>query len=238
MDRDEIVISYYRVRQALGWLGLSLPVLLIAGGVLSVGGVEPSISDYYHTVLRDVFVGVMTSIAIFLIAYPGHRSGVGEFISDDKMTTLAGLAAFGVAFLPNEKAGVFETESVSQLMMGVRAAAIGHYTCALIFLSALTWICLRKFTRTAKPWRRRIYRACGWTIAAMTVGVLVTSAVRVGGVAPFDRVVEDWMLILWCEAIAVWAFSLAWLTKGRADQSLARMLHLTTRRDSGIAAGE
>ena len=99
LNRDDVVRSYYRIRQVLGWLGLVLPVLLILGGYLSQGAVEPSISDYYHTLMRDAFVGAMTAIGLFLITYPGHSPEKGEHLSDDFITTVAGIAAFGVCLL-------------------------------------------------------------------------------------------------------------------------------------------
>lgn len=222
--RAELVISYYRVRQALGYLGLLLPFLLIIGGVLSLGGVEPSISDYYHTVLRDVFVGVLTAIGVFLIAYPGHQQAGSEWLSDDRMTSLAGIAALGVAFFPNENRFQLEVlQSPAQQLLGYKYAAIGHYSSAVMFLALLGLLCLRKFARSAKPGRRRIYRACGWTIWGMTLGVVIASWFKIKGPAVPQAVVNDYMLVLWFEAVAVWAFAIAWLTKGRADLALARI---------------
>lgn len=238
--RDEQVISYYRVRQTLGYLGFVLPVLLILGGLLSLGAVEPSISDYYHTILRDVFVGVICAIGVFLIAYPGHQAETGQLLSDDRMTSLAGVAALGVAFFPNEQrlqganlggaslqSGSLQSaslESPLQLLLGHQAAAIGHYLSALIFLTLLGVMCLRRFAKSAKPGRRRIYQTCGWTILVMTFCVLVASWFKVRGPAGPQGFVNGYLLVLWFEAIAVWAFSVAWLTKGRADLALARLL--------------
>lgn len=222
--RAELVISFYRVRQALGVMGLLLPVLLIIGGWMSLGGVEPSISDYYHTVLRDVFVGVMTAIAMFLIAYPGHQRQAGEYVSDDRLTTIAGIAALGVAFFPNENRFRLEVlQSPAQQILGHKYAAIGHYTCAILFLTLLAVLCLRKFSRSAKPARRRIYRTCGWTILLMTIGVIVASYFKINGPVGPQAFVNDYMIVLWLEAVAVWAFAIAWLTKGRADLALARV---------------
>lgn len=225
--RDEMLVSYYRVRQALGYLGLALPILLVLGGLLTRGGVEPSLSDYYHTVERDIFVGTLTAISLFLLTYPGHGLRAGEWLSDDRLSSLAGLAGLGVAFFPNENpAGQGVLASPAQVFFGPHAAAIGHYTSALTFLILLALICLGRFARTAKPVRRRIYRACGWTILVMTVGVLAASGFKIKGPAGPQTFVTDWLVVLWLEAIAIWAFALAWLVKGRADLALARRLHL------------
>lgn len=234
--REELVLSYYRVRQALGIMGLLLPALLILGGLVSLGGVEPSISDYYHTILRDLYVGTLTAIAVFLIAYPGHLRTTDEWLSDDIITTIAGIAALGVAFLPNEpRLGQATLATVTQQMLGAHLAAIGHYVSAVIFLGGLGTICLRKFARTASPGRRRIYRGCGWIILAMTLATLVASWFKIRGPAGPQAVVNDLMLVLWCEAIAVWAFAVAWLVKGRADLGLARLVHRRPRDPANLS---
>lgn len=222
-NRDEVVRSYYRIRKMLGWLGLALPVVLILGGWLSQQTVEPSISDYYHTLMRDAFVGTLTAIGLFLIAYPGHNPGRGEHVSDDLITTVAGIAAFGVAYFPNEtRMQANLLGSITQQALGYKLAAAAHYSCAVLFLSSLAALCLRKFARTAKPLRRRIYRACGWTILAMTVLVVIASWFKIRGPEGPQRIVNDWMLVLWFEAVAIWAFALAWLVKGRVEERLTR----------------
>ncbi len=231
-DRDEIVRNFYRIRQALGLLGLTLPFLLILGGLLSLGKVEPSISDYYHTILRDVFVGVMFAIAIFLICYTGHRRGE-EKISDDWVTTVAGVAALGVAVFPNEGRIAGDTlASVTQSVLGRHGAAIAHYTSAVVFLSAVGYMAFFRFARTAKPTRRRIYRACGALIWVATVLVIVASWFKVKGPAVPQAIVNDWLLVLWFEALGVWAFSIAWLVKGQVDKSLLETLRLKPRRSA------
>lgn len=222
-DRDDIVRAYYRIRRMLGWLGLSLPVVLILGGWLSKGAVEPSLSDYYHTLMRDAFIGVLTAIGLFLITYPGHPHRPGEHLSDDLITTLAGIAAFGVAYFPNEvRTNANLLGSITQQMLGQRLAAVAHYASAVVFLSGLAAMCLRRFARTARPLRRRIYRACGWTIVAMTLAVVVASVFKIFGPKGPQAVVNGGLLVLWFEAVAVWAFALAWLVKGRVEERLAR----------------
>jgi len=221
--QDDVVRSYYRIRKTLGWLGLALPVLLILGGWASQRMVEPSLSDYYHTLMRDAFVGTLTAMGLFLIAYPGHRPDRGEHVSDDLISTVAGLAAFGVAYFPNEmRTNANLLGSITQQALGYKLAAVAHYISAILFLSALAAMCLRKFARTAKPLRRRIYRACGWTIVAMTVLVIVASWFKIRGPAGPQKIVNDWMLVLWFEAVAIWAFAIAWLVKGRVEERLTR----------------
>ena len=100
--REEIVDNFYRVRRALGVLGLLLPFLLLAIG-FGFGKAEPSISDYYHTLLRDVYVGILTAIGVFLICYTGFRRDDTERFSDDLVTTVGWRCRFGCGLCSEQR---------------------------------------------------------------------------------------------------------------------------------------
>ncbi|MDQ2094249.1 hypothetical protein [Rhodalgimonas zhirmunskyi] len=217
--RNDYVLSFYRVRQALGFLGLAFPILLFIGGELAESKLHPSISDYYHSTLRDVYVGTLFAIGVFLVSYRGHPRQSGDVLSDNLAATLGGIGAFGLALFPNRLA-LGMPPNVSQLALGEGYAQIGHFTSALLFLGAMAWLCLGRFARTSKPARRRIYRFAGFTIVFFGLAATVASVLRATG----SEEVQQWILstgfIFWCEALGIWAFGLAWLTKGRADISL------------------
>jgi len=216
-SNHDLVLSYHRVRRALGILGVLLPVVLIVGGLLSNNKIEPSISDFYHTTLRDIFVGCLFAIGIFLVSYKGYQRDKGEWISDDWVATLAGIAAFGLALFPNESDKIV---TVSQMALGLKVSSMFHYASALTFFTCLGIFCYFKFPRTAKPVRRRIYFWCGHVILISTILITATSYLKVKGSPEMQAVVIDWNLVLWLEAIGVWAFAFSWLTKGKADLAL------------------
>ena len=90
------VISYYTMRRAIGILGITLPLILVAGSSLFGGcrEVQYSISTYYHTNMRNIFVGYNCAVALFLFAYRGHDWR-------DNLTGYLGcIFVLGVAFLP------------------------------------------------------------------------------------------------------------------------------------------
>ncbi len=232
----DLVLSFTRVRTALGLLGMCLPLVLILGGLLDlprvdseVGRIEPTISDFYHTTYRDIFVGTLCAIGVFLISYRGYRREEGEWIDDDWLATTAGISAFGVAFFPNEGGGV-KVASMTQHLLGAEITPIIHYLSAFVFFSSLAAFCFVKFARTCSMGRRRVYIACGWTIiAALILTALAVVFKRfIGGVG--REIVLDYNLIFWFEAMGIWAFGLSWLTKSKADLALFRK--------SGFAVGE
>lgn len=221
---NELVLSYHRVRRALGLLGFLLPFFLIFGGMLAQTAPQPSLSDYYHTVQRDIFVGVLFAIGIFLFSYRGYPKSADELLSDDWITTIAGLGAFGVALFPNENPAQL-ISSPWHVVFGLYPTAVLHYVSAFVFLLSLAYICLVKFTRGANLVRRRIYLACGWTVIAMTVATFVASWFKVMGPALPQRLVVEYNLVLWVESVAVWAFSVSWMVKGKAER-LIRLRNL------------
>ena len=230
---ESAVETYYRVRRAVGYLGLALPVILIIGGFIASRAVEPSISDYYHTLMRDLYVGVIAGTGVFLLAYTGYAPDSGEKVSDNTVTTVAGLSALGVAFFPNLSAAVpDEVASFWQFAIGRQITAYVHYISAFIFLGSLGYMSYAKFSKTEDAKRARLFRVCGLVTYAATLGVIVTSALKLFGPAGGQKIVTDWLLILWFEALGVWAFSVAWLVKGKADEGLRRLLG-----QSGSTAG-
>ncbi|OWU86020.1 hypothetical protein ATO6_03895 [Oceanicola sp. 22II-s10i] len=217
----EMAISYYRVRQVLGGLGIALPFLLLAAGLVEDARILPSMSDYYHSLQRDIFVGCLFAIGMFLIAYKGHGPEGAERVSDDFVTSLAGFAALAVALFPNESQ-TGDIITVTQAAVGLKVAVGAHYLAAQVFLFSLAYMCLVKFARTASPARRRIYRACG--VAIIGAGLLATLSayLRARGGEAAQAFVQDNAIVFWCEAGGVWAFGIAWLTKGRAELLLSR----------------
>ncbi|MGR3567670.1 MAG: hypothetical protein ACU0CN_07920, partial [Pseudooceanicola nanhaiensis] len=61
-------------------------------------------------------------------------------------------------------------------------------------------------------------------LAIVAVGIVATLAAigrRFGSEAIHSFVIDN-SIVFWCEAVGVWAFGLAWLTKGRAEMLLTR----------------
>ena len=228
--KTDLVLSFTRVRTALGILGMLLPIILVLGGMLdqtrmdlATGRIEPTISDFYHTTYRDIFVGTLCAIGVFLISYRGYRREKGDWIDDDWLATTAGIGAFGVAFFPNEGGGD-TVVSMTQRLIGTDLTPTLHYLSAFVFFSSLAAFCFVKFARTCSMGRRRTYIACGWGIIAALVLTAIAVIFKrfVGGVG--RDIVLDYNLIFWFEALGIWAFGLSWLVKSKADLILYRRL--------------
>jgi len=197
------VLSYLGLRRCIGIIGITLPFVLIFGKWLFEGpGILPSISAYYYSVMRDVFVGSLCAVGVFLLSY---RFDLLSDIAGD----VAGIAAIGAAFFPTPPAA---GATQHQIMIGY-----AHSIFTALFFAALAFFALVLFPRLdpgkqlteQKKARNAIYRACG-------IVILVCIALSIADL--FLHSVQ-WLQALnpgfWLETLAILVFGLAWFIKGK-----------------------
>lgn len=205
MGRD-LVHSYLYLRRAVGLIGLALPPVLILGKILlDGGGLQNSLSGYYYTGMRDVLVGAMWAVGVFLFCYRGSSP------VDDWVANIAGLSAIGVAIFPTSPSGGPNVTAGDDKLLGYV-----HVACAGVFFISLAYFCLVLFTRQddenpgdRKPLRNKVYVACGITILVCIALIPVIAYL-------FDSETKALHPALWLESGAVLAFGVAWATKGKA----------------------
>ena len=186
------LVSYLTLRKVVGVLGVLLPFLCLAFGLYH--GLEDSISDYYGTRVRDLFVGILFAIAWFLFTYKGYER------KDDLAGDLACIFALGVALFPTTSPELW-----------VRAV---HFLCAAALLLVLSYFSLRLFTKTGgsptpqKLQRNRVYRVCGWIMLACIASILVYYLFLE------ESALAAWKPVFWLESFALWAFGVSWSIKG------------------------
>ena len=195
-DKQQLVISYLTLRRAIGLLGILFPVLLagLCWGFGDCNGLEPAISDYYHTDVRDLFVGILFTIGWFLFSYKGYEK------ADDIAGDLACAFALGVALFPTNS----EVALVRTL----------HFVCALGLFLVLAYFSLflfRKSCKTPTPqklMRNKVYLVCG--ILMLLCIALIGAYFAWGEGSSLDEIQP----VFWLESLALWAFGFSWITKG------------------------
>ena len=202
-----LVFSYLELRKAIGILGMALPFVVSLGARLFFQeGIQRSISAYYHTGMRDVFVGTLFAIGFFLLSYKGYER------SDDITGDLGCLFAVGVALFPTTPDG--EVTGAARLVGTVHLVFAGLFFLTLIYSS------LFLFTKTdpTKPptnrklQRNMVYRACGYTMAACIVLIMLYFFLLEEAVPQL----AGWRPVYWLEALAILTFGISWFTKGEA----------------------
>lgn len=230
--RNNLVLSYLSVRRALGMLGFSLPVLLAAAGLLSGDGIQPSISEFYFTSAGDILVGVLSAIGVFLWAYRGFERRPDEFFSDYVISRLAVVGAVGVALIPTR--GPMDSNPLPMMhrLLGVDLSQKLHFASATLFFLCLAVFCLVLFRRRdpakpitpAKRAQNRIYLVCGWIILTMILALGVFGWWYSGLPPERQTEVDRLDAVFYLESIAVFAFSVSWLTKGKTLAPLERLV--------------
>ena len=202
-SQDPLVFSYLGLRKAVGIIGFTLPFVLALGKMLVEGpGIQSSISRYYYTDMRNVFVGSLCAIGVFLMSCKGYDR------KDEIAGYLSGYLAIGVALFPTTP----DTGASSQAKL---IGTVHLMLAALLFLT-FVYFSLALFTKTSpdktptrQKYRRNIvYRVCGYTILASIFFMLVVA------LPPVEKFTEWLTPVFWLESVAVVAFGVSWLTKG------------------------
>lgn len=212
VDNIPQVISYLTLRKGVGILGISLPIILVIGSIVcgDCQEIQSSISSYYYTNMRNIFVGIICAVAFFLFSYKGYDR------RDDMAGDLACLFALGVAFFPTSI-----TEPLSNCIpepVDTKLLNKIHFISAALFFLTLSYFSLVLFTKGSsnptgkKKERNMLYRICGYVM----ISSIAMIALYCWVLEEYFPVLHKFDPIFWLEVIALWAFGISWLTKGKA----------------------
>jgi hypothetical protein len=219
-DATRYVRAYLLMRVLVGVIAVALPfALMLIDGLWFDGNRFPrtSLSAYYYSGVRELFVGALSATGVFLIAYK-----VAEVNLDNTLSLLAGIAVLGVALFPTDTPNDRVPLTPLQDKLGETVVATVHYVSATVFIVALGVISYyfgrREGARAPvagnRPpafWRG-FHWACAGVIGAALLFILVT---EVFGTGPAES-------LLIGEALSVWAFGVSWLWKGLEVDMLRR----------------
>jgi hypothetical protein len=189
--------TYLSLRVGIGLIGAALPVVLWGGGLLLYDvPLQASMSAYYDTAMRDVFVGALFAIGVALYLYKGFS--VAEHVA----LSLAGLLLVCVALFPAQPMG--------DLVFGYDVHAIA----GVLFFVCLAYVSLFRASDTLSLIRdtrraRLLQKVYRWLGVAMLVSPLAALAAerlwRPPGGEP--------SIVFFAEAFGAWAFAAFWLVK-------------------------
>ena len=207
------IYTYRRLRKAIGYLGITLPVLLVVLSFIAFFDtqVQRSISDYYYTNLRDIFTGTLAAAGLFMISYKGHRNP-SILKNDQLLTNIAGIMAIGVALIPVTPE--LESQKIYTLIP-YHFDWLGwlHYGFAAMLFGIFALLAINVFTigqnkaediPVSTLNENNLYRVCGIAIIILMILVPISEVFEL---FPYST------LIL--EALALFFFGTAWLIKGR-----------------------
>lgn len=208
-SEQELIVSYLLIRRSIGILGLLLPLMLFAYSCFKGDAVQISISHYYFTEMRNVFVVILSFISLFLLCYGGYDK-------DKYYSMAAGIFGFLVVFVHT----VYKPTICMKPTITLRDVI--HLGSAALFIGLLGFMSLQLFTKThggenkaaeklppKKAARNRIYKACGLIIflcLALMIAYFAIDDLR-------ERICA-YNPVFWLESVSVIAFGFSWLVKG------------------------
>jgi hypothetical protein len=191
-------LSYRNLRAITGYVGLTLPMVLLVDGLVD-GHIESSLSAYYYTKVGNVFTGALCVIGVFLLAYR-----LTVWAIDNIATALAGLSALGVAF--------FHAAPDHATLSQLRLADV-HLGCATALFVLLGAISLFIFPRDVAPgqrWRANWYMALG---ALIWLSIILMPTLSWLASSFYDN--DHVFFIL--ETVCVMAFAVSFILKGHGQ---------------------
>ena len=207
------VRSYLWKRLVVGALGVLLPPLVVLIDHYGYGGKlfpRGSVSIYYYTGLRDVFVATMAATGIFFITYK-----LAELKKVDSIAiTVAGFCAVLISQFPTGPPSENPVgRTPLQDAIGVNAATFVHYGASAVFLVGITVVSFsfgrreaarpKRRTRLPREFWRNLHFACSGAMVFALIWIVATSLAH----GPTDSLLTG-------EWIAAWAFGISWFSKG------------------------
>ena len=204
---NNLIISYKLLRKLIGSIGVFLPVILGLGMFYfdKQNFIQDSISAYYGTEMRDIFVGFLFVLGFFLFTYKGYKSeGKGLLYNDNFFANLGGAFALLVA--------IFPTTSESSIVRSI------HFTAAALLFAVFAYFCLVIFRRGVaeqnrsemKKLRNKFYFWCVILIIVCVAGAGASFYIM------SEEARNETDIIFYFETFALWAFGFSWLIKGEA----------------------
>ncbi|MGH8836154.1 MAG: hypothetical protein ACRDWG_14330 [Actinomycetes bacterium] len=216
-DRILYIRSYLFMRAMIGFIGIALPIVLVIGNGLFVHGdlgIRSSLSGYYHSGMRDVFVGSLCAIGVFLIAYK-----VFEHNLDNTLSVLAGLSAFVVALFPTGLPSNSDTPLTPlQQRFGEVKIEVIHYTSASVFIISLAamsyFFGVREGNRSqVRGGERSRFSPTFWRWFHWGCTILIGLAIAFVVITQLGGWLKGYSLLIG-EVVVVLAFGASWLAKG------------------------
>ncbi len=210
-----LVVNTHTLRAIIGLLGISLPLaIMVVTNLSATVSAEPTISHYYHTAMRDLFVGICVAVGVALCCYTGYNK-LEQFAS-----IVTGMSAALLALFPTNvfegSASITECETIFYLFNAGFTSKL-HYIFAAIFFLGITFFSFQ-FTRSNKPEsqqtaekhiRNNVYKASASIILACLIGLVAIFALGISG----HSAITGYYVVFILEALAILFFSVSWLTK-------------------------
>ncbi len=240
------VISYHKIRLAVGIIGMLLPLslwflntIINESGILHnpfwitfSDGYDPgdnlkdSISHFYYSTVGELFTGALCAVSLFLFCYRGYdRPAYGKYHKipgDNFMCNFAGAMALLVVIFPTSADPCMKDNF--KAFVATDATGYIHYGAAVLFFVALSIISFVNFRRTKEPenfGKNESHKYFKYSAIIMFGCMLILLIIFILHKLKLDvSWSDDLNLTYWLELVMLIAFGISWTIKGQIDQQL------------------
>ena len=213
LEQARYVRSFLAMRVFVGVLGILLPLMLVFvdwAGYDASPFPRDSLSAYYYSGMRDVFIWILSSTGVFLITYK-----IAEWNLDNATSIAAGIAAVLIPQFPTGRPS-HPVVALTPLQdaIGETAAKTVHFTAAAIFLVALAVLSAffgyregKRPPRVGTHFPPRFWKWFHWgCTGVMALALLWIVVTMIAGWPSYALLIGEW--------VSAWAFGASWLAKG------------------------
>lgn len=203
MLRKSIEGSYFRLRLLIAVIGIGFPFVMFTMGLWKGCAVQTSMSAYYHTPMRDVFVGLMFMLAATLYLYKGYSQ------RENIALNISALGASMVALFP---VGLPKAPVPNLCLRAAEQdfAPFLHAVGGFAFFLGGAFVCIFCGRETlallpdqaAARFRRHYLMLGAMMVAAPVAAMILTVA---------GNIRDYYVLIV--EGLGEWTFAIYWLVK-------------------------
>ena len=234
-DPNEALKGYVRnflvLRLFIGALGIALPFLLvfIGHGLDGDPWVRNSLSVYYYSGVGAIFVGVLTTIAFFLVAYR-----LLDLNLENALSFAAGVCVLAVVLFPTSRPDkATELRPVQDWLTESTVGKI-HIFAAALFIVFIGLISLMFGARERDRHRKSPDEGRLWWGHVVATGVIWLGGLWILATRDFLFGGPRWSVFAG-EFVAFLAFGISWLAKG-AERKL--LFSWPTTNDAPAAAND
>ncbi|EHR70772.1 hypothetical protein BurJ1DRAFT_1921 [Burkholderiales bacterium JOSHI_001] len=209
-QEEKFYMSYMSLRQTIGWIGLTMPIAVRVGGwFFERITTLDTISDYYYTGMREVFVLALVLVGALLTCYRTPDK------LDGWIGIIAGIAAFGIALFPVDPSFADELKDkypgagnkecyINHGLIGYHVYFVGTFFALAFYLMYFRFSAHTPPNPTQqKIIRNKIYKVCAITMLLAGIAMAAFGRLKMGDA------------MFWAESLSVMSFAAAWLVKGQ-----------------------
>jgi len=211
---------YYVHRRSIGLITIFLPVIVAFGAWVGPDnlGIQESVSHYYYTGMRDIFVAFFFSIGMFLLIYnpSKYQSNYGK--KDRYLGMVAGSSAIIASLIPTACSTIIISPICSSISDQEPLFDNIHLAAGGLLVFSLAIFSYYFFPINQEEKMRKTYKWIGGIMFILILLMAIYHTTKGVNEELFKDIFGSIPYIYWLELLLMWAWGYAWFLKGKGPK--------------------